>query len=280
MNKIKIIADKFSGGKIIDWEYVAHRIPKKYGYQFEDAIVTGANNDNFSKLIFSPINKDGKNFLRIRFQENYFKSKKGDTLTFLFDDDSILLFPIISEPYESLKHSDWGTMKEIYVPINERELKTFGIKRFVSWKYKSAHKELLFKNGVFEEFRLLDNLQIAILSVFEDFIKIILVESPESLNEVPPNKDDIDQTCYIYLMKDISNGCYKIGISNSPEYRERTLQSEKPTIELIHSKSFHKRIIAEIFEKVLHEYYKSNRVRGEWFELTNNDIQDLLILLK
>jgi hypothetical protein len=29
--------------------------------------------------------------------------------------------------------------------------------------------------------------------------------------------------CYVYLMKDVSNNYYKIGISKTPEYRERTL---------------------------------------------------------
>ena len=35
---------------------------------------------------------------------------------------------------------------------------------------------------------------------------------------------------FVYLMVDEANGCHKIGMSDSPFYREHTLQSEKPTI--------------------------------------------------
>lgn len=67
-----------------------------------------------------------------------------------------------------------------------------------------------------------------------------------------------------YLMKDCSNNFYKIGSSINPKHRERTLQSEKPTIKLV--KVWNKNI-----EKLLHENYKEYRVRGEWFDL--NEIQ-------
>jgi hypothetical protein len=46
------------------------------------------------------------------------------------------------------------------------------------------------------------------------------------------------------------------------------LQSEKPTIEMIYS---HDARIKD--EKVLHDYFKSKRVRGEWFDLSGSDLQ-------
>lgn len=81
--------------------------------------------------------------------------------------------------------------------------------------------------------------------------------------------------CYTYLMKDTSNGYYKIGMSNNPTYRERTLQSEKPTIELVHSRKFCDRKKARNHEKELHEKFKSKRIRGEWFDL---DIKDVVLI--
>jgi hypothetical protein len=81
--------------------------------------------------------------------------------------------------------------------------------------------------------------------------------------------------CYVYLMKDISNNYYKIGMSNTPEYRERTLQSEKPTIEMICNKRYPSRKIAEAFEKALHTAYANKRVRGEWFDLDDYDVMML-----
>jgi len=79
----------------------------------------------------------------------------------------------------------------------------------------------------------------------------------------------------VYLMIDTTNNFHKIGISNSPEYREKTLQSDKPTIELICAKKFPSRKIAESIEKALHTTFADKRLRGEWFELNNTEIEDI-----
>ena len=86
--------------------------------------------------------------------------------------------------------------------------------------------------------------------------------------------------CYVYLMKDSSNGYYKIGISNTPEYREHTLQSEKPTIEMLACKKFPTRKIAESIESALHTTYSQQRLRGEWFNLTDADVAAIIETLK
>ena len=80
-------------------------------------------------------------------------------------------------------------------------------------------------------------------------------------------------------MHDTSNGYYKIGISNQPEYRERTLQSEKPTIEKICAKAYPNRTIAGAIESALHKAYDSKRLRGEWFSLDANDITAIIATL-
>lgn len=84
-----------------------------------------------------------------------------------------------------------------------------------------------------------------------------------------------EQACFVYLMHDKANGFYKIGISNRPEYREHTLQSEKPSIVLIVAKEFPIRAIAEAFEAALHKTYEKQRIRGEWFNLTPQDVENL-----
>lgn len=65
-------------------------------------------------------------------------------------------------------------------------------------------------------------------------------------------------------MKDCLNGFYKIGKSTDPKHRERTLQSEKPSIKLI-------KIFDKDIESKLHSLYERQRIRGEWFNL--NKIQ-------
>lgn len=71
----------------------------------------------------------------------------------------------------------------------------------------------------------------------------------------------------VYVMIDKNTGYYKIGRSNNPLYREKTLQSEKPSIELIHQ--FDARVKDE---KELHTLFSSKRIRGEWFDLAGSDI--------
>jgi hypothetical protein len=77
-------------------------------------------------------------------------------------------------------------------------------------------------------------------------------------------------------MKDETNGYHKIGISNKPEYRERTLQSEKPTIALLCAKEFPTRIIAEAIESALHKTFEDKRLRGEWFALDEKDVLNVI----
>jgi hypothetical protein len=68
------------------------------------------------------------------------------------------------------------------------------------------------------------------------------------------------------LILDEITGYHKIGRSKNPIKRERTLQSEKPTISLF----YYCEVPAKI-ESILHEKYKDYRVRGEWFDLDEEE---------
>ena len=73
---------------------------------------------------------------------------------------------------------------------------------------------------------------------------------------------------YIYVMIDHNTGYHKIGRSVKPKHRERTLQSEKPTIDMIVCiKSDEKE------EDFLHRKFIDKRIRGEWFDLNDKDIE-------
>ena len=72
-----------------------------------------------------------------------------------------------------------------------------------------------------------------------------------------------------YLMIDKLNNMYKIGKSVNPKVRERTLQSEKPSIEMLYT-------IDRDVESVLHNYFSHKRVRGEWFRLLDNDLDYII----
>lgn len=100
-----------------------------------------------------------------------------------------------------------------------------------------------------------------------------------------PHQDEVvfegrsAEECFVYVMKDLRNGAYKIGISVNPFIREKTLQSEQPKTELLAYKRYINRKIALAIEKALHEIYSHKRKRGEWFVLDNEDIIELLATL-
>ncbi len=71
-----------------------------------------------------------------------------------------------------------------------------------------------------------------------------------------------------YLMLDTHTGYYKIGKSENPKFREDTLLSMKPTINLIWT---YKKDI----EKELHRKYSEYRIRGEWFKLDESHIEEI-----
>lgn len=74
----------------------------------------------------------------------------------------------------------------------------------------------------------------------------------------------------LYVMIDHHTGHYKIGRSDNPTKREATLLSQKSSIELLF---FFQGTVNQ--EKMLHEIFKDKWVRGEWFDLTNNDLMFL-----
>lgn len=77
---------------------------------------------------------------------------------------------------------------------------------------------------------------------------------------------------YVYLMKNNRNGYIKIGFtSKEPKYREKTLQSEDPDITLIYSKQG----CNMDDEKTLHKEYSQKRLRGEWFDLDEDDVYEI-----
>lgn len=77
-----------------------------------------------------------------------------------------------------------------------------------------------------------------------------------------------ERTQKTYLMRDENTGCTKIGKSVNPRTRERTLLSDKPTITLF-------MVCERNVERVLHKEYAEKNVRGEWFNLTAEDIADI-----
>jgi hypothetical protein len=80
---------------------------------------------------------------------------------------------------------------------------------------------------------------------------------------------------FVYLVEDLRNGLFKIGQSQTPEKREHTLQSEVPDVSLRFYVPPH-----DTAEKELHEIFAAKRIRGEWFQLTSQDVLSVIEFLK
>lgn len=118
--------------------------------------------------------------------------------------------------------------------------------------------------------------------LFKQALEELGVVPKETIKKVIQT-DDValikDDACYVYLMVDTTNGFHKIGISNHPDYREKTLQSEKPTIERICAKKYPSQLIAQSIENALHTAFSSKRIRGEWFDLTDDEVAQIIATL-
>lgn len=80
-------------------------------------------------------------------------------------------------------------------------------------------------------------------------------------------------------MIDHKTGYHKIGMSNNPKYREKTLRSEEPEVEIVEARKFMTRKLAKELENQLHEMYSDKRIRGEWFDLNPKEINEIKQIL-
>ena len=93
----------------------------------------------------------------------------------------------------------------------------------------------------------------------------IIVEDENRLRRLRHN----EKSQKTYLMKDLKTGYIKIGYSTNPRFREKTLQAEQPRIVLL-------KVCDENVERLLHKQYADKRKRGEWFNLSKEDIQTII----
>ncbi len=124
------------------------------------------------------------------------------------------------------------------------------------------------------------NLNIVIQKLAKEYRELVRKEiedyQPILSRDLTVNmQDEESEGCCVYLMIDHTNNFHKIGVSNKPDWREKTLQGEKPTIELLASKKYISRKIAAAFEKALHMAYDDKRIRGEWFKLNPSELEEI-----
>ncbi|MBR4468811.1 MAG: GIY-YIG nuclease family protein [Bacteroidales bacterium] len=201
------------------------------------------------------------------------KLQIGDCISFLFGDGRIIDFPITMKP---IKDYDYEASFVLYQEDVETFLNSTLVSYRVTYKGVSRHPETIKTED--------SNLDEAIRAYVKNHFDVIKQLVPNyQLPQRTVLKTSVEYKfnwCYVYLMRDNTNGYHKIGISNKPEYREKTLQSEKPSIEMLACKKFPTRKIAEAIESALHTVYCQQRVRGEWFNLNDEDVAAIIETLK
>lgn len=203
------------------------------------------------------------------------KLHKKDTVSFLFDDGSILDYTANSAIFEK---------KCFNSTLYKEDIDLFLTRKIVSYRITFAKKDTKpitakINNHLFGEYT-----DYAIRYYLNKYINTInnLIDNycfPQK-KHIEPTKQYTYTECYVYLMLDKNTGYHKIGISNNPEFREKTLQSEKPTITMLACKKYPHRKIAEAIESALHTTYSAQRIRGEWFNLNEEDVFIIMETLK
>lgn len=262
----KIKVDSFTKTKKIEWTN-GLRIRLTYGY--------------FLKLDF----RDDKAILCF---ESFDKVQKGDSVSLLFSDGKVIDYLITTNPVknETLeRNTGYETSFVLYQEDVELLLNSNIVSIRITYHKESEPPITLeldgeYANSCWEHPYKDEAIHNYVKSHIDTIKKLVPdYQFPRRIIERSA-KDYKFPGCYVYLMKDTSNGYYKIGISNTPEYRERTLQSEKPTIEMIACKKFPTRKIAESIESALHTTYSQQRLRGEWFNLNDADVAAIIETLK
>lgn len=283
-NQSIVTLDQFEGGKTIKWKVVGgHLFP--FGATKPNPIGGIISTSKSGKsLIFSFESYSGRDYISFYYFSDDFRLSKGDKVNFLFENGVQAEFEIV----EKSAKADLG-WKKLYVTksvISIPELEYFQSLRMIRWKISLIRQNRSIEGVGDNDYYKGEFFSKVVNSLANEYIKTVEqeLEEHQPLKDYNQEPDDfnirVNGECYVYLMIDTTNNFYKIGISNSPQYREKTLQSEKPTIELICAKKFPTRIIAESIEKALHNSFKEKRIRGEWFELNEKDVADIIETLE
>lgn len=272
--------------------------------------------DFLSKGIsFSFIFSEGISYIEFVYSQDKIKLKKNDSVSFLYENGNISDFKLHNSPF---KISEKDKIRYVRCQLYSEDIENLTCSLVTKWRISFVDEQkpsitesivpvkeitdnyltekeklkVLFSISM-ENYSLKERIKRAkwipflIQNYTKYYIKLLKKEVPDYVHPSKDFRGDISENgsfsfdwCYVYLMKDVSNNYYKIGISKTPEYRERTLQSEKPTIEMICNKKLPARKIAEAFEKALHTAFADKRIRGEWFSLDENDVMLLIETFK
>lgn len=79
---------------------------------------------------------------------------------------------------------------------------------------------------------------------------------------------------YVYLIGEIGNeGRYKIGSTRAKDVNKRLKQLQTGNSSELYIKEYYETEYPFKIEKMLHNHFKSSNLMGEWFELSESDVE-------
>ena len=94
----------------------------------------------------------------------------------------------------------------------------------------------------------------------------------DNISEEINNKVFSNDDGYVYIIRSIDTNQVKIGISTNPQKRISNIVDYVGKVRVL---TVSKSNVFKSLEKELHLRFKENRIRGEWFCLTDSDILDV-----
>lgn len=266
-----ITEDSFSSEKIIVWKCVAGMRVSRY-------LLSG-----FAHFEIGFTVKDRLPMMEIVFSKKDCRIRRRDTISFKFEDGEVAHFPVVTAP---VIHDKVLSTYSVMAPLTMADVSRFTEKGWEIIRIEHSNGEVPqdIRNTYRDDYTIPESLT-AFMYFAQEYQRAlndlgILLIDIQQVASMPEAKPVTEEPCFVYLMVDTTNGYHKIGISNHPEYREKTLQSEKPTIEKICAKRFPSRLIAQSIESALHTAFASKRVRGEWFKLNDEEVAQIKETLK
>lgn len=305
-SEIKAYRDSFTDALSLDWKRIGGLVTTGI------PLLVGGKECLYISCIF----RDNHVFLVLNSIVKKINLKKGDTISLKFSNGKILDFTLdvkpvkvirdFNFPYEDAEHVD--LFRNAAFGYSFGYTFTFGRKNLRENSFVLSNKDLLlFENTPLSSFRITYNSEggtfvdgdisneyfdkltcpLIVQNMFRTLLEYLRNFDPSFAKDTMYEEEDgrkktnvIFDYCYVYLMYDNANGYYKIGMSNNPTYREGTLQSEKPTISLVACHKYPSRKFASAIETALHNVFKDFHIRGEWYKLSNEDVEIIIEGLK
>lgn len=237
-----------------------------------------------NNIYISLVCNNGNHSMLIKYESNNCRIKKNYKIYILLGNQEVLKYTIHKRPVNDKPFSNFS------VSVTQTDLEKMRDYGISYWRIYNDENVQCYSgrnicaNKLYDDYLSTEDIHNPIsrkyVKKYLELAKSIEVVQEKNVEEDKDDNNFRNQPCYLYLMVDTTNNFHKIGISNKPKYREHTLQSDKPTIELVTAKKFPTRPIAEAFEAALHKTYDEKRIRGEWFNLNEEDVENIKETLK